>query len=130
MREFDELDEKKKRSALRWLTVVWMLSVAFLLFSRFTVDLSGSRKEVDTREFILLITIATVIYLAALLLAAVAWRFSRWVLLVSAAIGCGLLIPSSFLMTLYGGWAYNLWQYVILLAGTYAMYRVARTCAR
>jgi hypothetical protein len=130
MREFDELDEKKKRSALRWLTVVWALAVIFLLLIRFTVDMSGTRKDVDSRELILFITFATVIYIAAALLAAYLWRFTRWILLVAAAIACGLLIPFSFLMTVYAGWAYNLWQYVVLIVGTYAMYRVARTCAR
>jgi len=130
MREFDEVDEKKKRSALRWVAAVWVLSMAYFLLTRYTVDMGGSRKSVDGYELRLWLSGATAICLAAAAMAAFAWKLSRWILLVAAALACGLLIPISFLMTVYGGWNYNPWQYLVLIAGTYSMYRIARTCAR
>jgi hypothetical protein len=100
MREFDEVDELKKRSALRWLAALWVFSLAYFLLSPYTVSMGGSRKSVDWYELRLWLVAATAICLAAALMAAFAWRLSRWILLVGAALACGLMIPFSFLITL------------------------------
>lgn len=130
MREFDEVDESKKRAALRWLAAVWVLSMAYLLLSRYTVTLGGSRTQVDWYELKLWLLAATALCGAAALMAAFAWRLSRWILLVAAGIACVFLIPFSFLMTIYGGWNYNPWQYLAQIVGTFSVCAFARSCAR
>lgn len=130
MRELDEFDELKKRAALRWLAAVWVLSMAYFLLNRYTVNLGGSRKEVDWYELKLWLLAATALCGAAALMVAFAWRMSRWIVLVAAGVACVLLIPFSFLMTVYGGWNYNPWQYLALIVGTFSMCALARSCAR
>jgi hypothetical protein len=89
------VDEKKKRSALRWVAAVWVLSMAYFLLTRYTVDMGGSRKSVDGYELRLWLSGATAICLAAAAMAAFAWKLSRWILLVAAGAGLRVADPLS-----------------------------------
>ena len=122
----DELERKRQKAVLFWLTLLWLAAMAYFVTNYYTVDLHGSRHKANWEAIRYLCLISTAVYAALLGAALWRWPAGRLALLIVSLAGTVFLGFLAIAFGLLFVWIWNLQQYLCLLFGTFAVFRVFR----
>jgi len=125
---YDEQERKRQRAVVFWLTILWLAALGFFVTSIYEVDSGGARKAAHWREIGVACLLATGIYLGTLVMTLWRWPAYRQLLLIFSLAGTlclGFLVIAFGLLFI---WIWNTSQYLCLLLGAFAVFRVLRAC--
>ena len=124
----DEMELRRQKAVILWLTLLWLAAIAWFVTSYYATDLEGSRLPAKWRAVREACQLATLGYVP--LLAAALWRWpaGRLALLIVSMAGTVFLGFLALAMGLLFAWVWNPVQYLCLLLGAFAVFRLMRKC--